>query len=148
VIEGVVRRFQLKGEINGVSFIDDYAHHPTEIERTLKAASEKYPSSRIHVLFQPHRYSRTQELEKEFLEAFHNCHELAIVPIYSAGEKPIPGVDSKILSDKIAKKGSYHCEYSENPLEQIQFWLKNSHENDIILTLGAGDLPKLYKELF
>jgi UDP-N-acetylmuramate--alanine ligase len=100
------------------------------------------------VLFQPHRYSRTQELEKEFLEAFHNCHELAIVPIYSAGEKPIPGVDSKILSDKIAKKGSYHCEYSENPLEQIQFWLKNSHENDIILTLGAGDLPKLYKELF
>lgn len=146
--DGVARRFQIKGEIKGVTFIDDYAHHPTEIERTLKAASEKYPHSKIHVLFQPHRYTRTLELESEFLEAFHSCHELAIVPIYSAGEKPIDGVDSKMLSQKISKKGDFNCEYVENPLEHIHFWLKNTNPNDIILTLGAGDLPKLYKELF
>ena len=146
--QGVQRRFQKRGELRGVTFIDDYAHHPTEISATLSAARERFPQSKIRVVFQPHRYSRTEDLFDQFSTCFRSCDAVAVTSIYAAGEKPITGVSSEILADSISRAGHPSARFSEKPMEAIENWLGESSPGDIILTLGAGDLPSVYRNLF
>lgn len=145
---GVQRRFHHRGNLKGVTFIDDYAHHPSEIKATLSAAGERFPKSRIRVVFQPHRYSRVEDLFDQFSTCFKNCSHVAITDIYSAGEAPIEGVHSKFLSESIAKEGVGDSRYISKPIDAVNTWLEESEEGDVIITLGAGDLPSVYKQLF
>jgi len=146
--QGVHRRFHWRGKIEKMDFIDDYAHHPTEIQATLKAAKERYPHGKIRVLFQPHRYSRVADLWDEFSRSFESIHEAALTPIYAAGESPLPNISTANLVLEIQKNSKVHAKSTENPLETIQKWLSEAQEGDVVLTLGAGDLPHVYQKLF
>jgi UDP-N-acetylmuramate--alanine ligase len=126
---GVDRRFQVKGRANGVSVIDDYGHHPTEIRATLGAARQ-CGFARIHVIFQPHRYSRTQLLMEEFATAFSDADSLVLLDIYPASEAPIPGVTSLVLGQRIAQNGPTLVCDSAQP-------------GDMVLILGAGNVSQL-----
>jgi UDP-N-acetylmuramate--alanine ligase len=146
--QGVQRRFQKRGEKNGVIFYDDYAHHPSEIRATLSAARERFPTTKIRVVFQPHRYTRVADLFDEFAECFKGCDSVAVTDVYAAGETPIPGVDGALLADNIRKTGKEEVVHVTSPLDGVSTWLAQSRPGDMILTLGAGDLPNVYKELF
>jgi len=146
--QGVQRRFQKRGLRDGVQFIDDYAHHPSEISATLAAARERYPKSKIRVIFQPHRYSRVEDLFDQFVSCFNSCDAVAITDIYSAGETPIPGIDSEGLVENLRRQGHRRAEHVQLPLQGVETWLSESVPGDVILTLGAGDLPNVYKQLF
>lgn len=145
---GVQRRFHRRGELRGVLFIDDYAHHPTEIRATLQTARELFPKSNLRVLFQPHRFSRTRDLFDEFSVCFHCSDEVTLLPIYAASEVPIPGIESALLADNINRQGVVRAAVANNALQAIQEILGRSKPGDVILTLGAGDLPGVYRELF
>lgn len=95
--KGTARRFELKGEVDGIAMIDDYAHHPAKIRATLQAARERYPERDIWAVWQPHTYSRTQALMDDFLVAFKDADHVLITDIYAAREQPIPGVDAAAL---------------------------------------------------
>lgn len=144
---GVQRRFQFRGEKSGIRFYDDYAHHPTEIRATLASARERFPSANIRVLFQPHRYSRVGSLWAEFSQCFTHCAEVAVTPIYAAGEKPLDGINSDRLAGAIQQNG-IPAGVTESPLETASKWLREGQSGDVVLTLGAGDLPKIYANLF
>ncbi len=146
--QGVRRRFHRRGEKDGVLFIDDYAHHPSELKATLSAARESYPDSKIGAIFQPHRYSRTQDQWDEFAHAFKAVDHLMLVDIYPAGEEPIPGIDSKRLAERIQKEQGPEVTYCSQPMEAIHSLLKDYQKGDVIFTLGAGDLPNIYSHLF
>lgn len=146
--QGVQRRFQKRGELKGVTLIDDYAHHPTEITATLSAARERFPQSKIRVVFQPHRYSRTEDLFDQFSSCFRFCDAVAVTDIYAAGEAAIPGVSASALVQNISQTGHPQVVEAGQPLAAIENWLRESEPGDIILTLGAGDLPSVYKSLF
>lgn len=134
--QGVDRRFHFKGEKKNIKIYDDYGHHPTEVSATLQAFREKYPKSRIVVMFQPHRYSRTQICWKEFTTCFHDCDELFLTDIYPAGESPIEGIQSQNLAQEMKHKNCYYFPKNENLVGNIKNKLKSG---DIFLTLGAGD---------
>lgn len=145
--EGVRRRFQVRGKLKGVTFIDDYAHHPTEIRATLAAARERFPDAQIHVVFQPHRFSRVQDLFDDFSRAFSQCDRVYITDIYAAGEAPIEGVHSSLLVEGIADQGK-DAFYVSSGLDAIPKCLESCGPSDVVLTLGAGDLPNVYNTLF
>ena len=145
---GVQRRFQSRGKIEDVLFIDDYAHHPSEIRATLAAARERFPAAKIRVVFQPHRYSRVEDLFDQFSTCFTHCDAVAITDIYAAGELPIEGVEASLLADNIRLHGIRETLHVKKPLEGIEAWLRQSGPGDVILTLGAGDLPNVYREIF
>ena len=140
---GVARRFQYRGEINGVSFIDDYAHLPTEVESALEAAKEG-EWNRVIAVFQPHRFTRTNDLAPAFSNCFQDADEIIITGIYSAGEKAIPGVTGKLVADAVAStttvKNVRYCEHREDLIILLQELLD---EGDLCLTLGAGDLTNI-----
>ncbi len=146
--QGVQRRFQRRGERNGVVFVDDYAHHPSEISATLAAARERFPQAKIRVVFQPHRYTRVEDLFDAFSTCFKDCDAVAVTDIYSAGETPIPGVQSQLLVENIRRHGLSSARHFPKPMEGIEAWLSESAPGDVIFTLGAGDLPNVYKQLF
>lgn len=145
--EGVRRRFQFRGTKNAVTFIDDYAHHPTEIRATLSAARERFPDSRIHVVFQPHRYSRVSDLFDEFSRAFTECDRVVVTDIYSAGEAPLEGVSGALLAESIGSRGC-SAAYRSTARLAVENCMDECQPNDVILTLGAGDLPNVYRTLF
>ena len=136
--QGVDRRFQRLGEKNGVEIYDDYGHHPTEVKAVLKAFKEKYPTSKIKVAFQPHRYSRTQSSWTDFLKAFDDCDELYILDIYAASEAPIEGITALKLSQEIKHP---HCEYI-GPVDNVLEKMLKSKPGEVFVTLGAGDIYK------
>jgi UDP-N-acetylmuramate--alanine ligase len=141
--EGVQRRLEIKGEKKGVTVVDDYGHHPTEIKTTLEAARECWPDRRVVAVFQPHRYSRTQALFDDFTRAFYQSDLLVVLPIYAAGEKEIKGVDGQALFEEIQRHGHKDVVYVES-LETAASHLKTIlAPNDILLTLGAGDVWKV-----
>lgn len=142
--QGVDRRFQFKGEKNNVRVYDDYGHHPTEVSAVLAAFKEKYPDRRLVVLFQPHRYSRTQSCWSEFLKCFSQSDALMITDIYAAGEQPIPGIDAQKLVNEISHKDKFYIPRSENQVAEI---LKKLKSGDVFVTLGAGDGWKLGLEV-
>ena len=136
---GVDRRFQLRGERDGVSVVDDYGHHPTEISATL-AAARTCDFRKVHVIFQPHRYSRTHLMEQEFAECFGDCDVLQVVDIYAASEEPIPGVNSVALVEKIQASGHPDASYADSVETAIARAIERTRPGDVILTLGAGSI--------
>jgi UDP-N-acetylmuramate--alanine ligase len=140
---GVHRRFQIKGEREGVTVVDDYGHHPAEIRATLSAAREVWPSRRIVVGFQPHRYSRTHALFQEFVSAFHDADLLFVFEVYPAGEEPIPGASGERLCEAIRDHGHKAVFFSGKAGEAAGRILPRLQPGDIFLTMGAGDVWKL-----
>lgn len=141
------RRFQFKGEVNGITVIDDYGHHPTEILATLEAARDSSGGRRKVVIFQPHRYSRTQELMDEFALAFNNADVLYVLDIYAASEEPIEGITAEVLTENIRKYGHKNATYigdvetaAENVVPMLQ-------EGDMVITLGAGSVTKISDDI-
>ncbi len=133
---GVDRRFQTMGCVRGVAVVDDYGHHPTEIAATLRAAEDcRY--RRIHVIFQPHRYTRTRDLMPEFARAFAGATTVEVLDIYAASEPPIPGIDAEAL---VAATGQAGVRYAPSLPEAAQRAAAAAEEGDLILTLGAGNV--------
>jgi len=140
---GVARRFQVKGERDGVTVVDDYGHHPAEVRATLSAAREVWPSRRIVVGFQPHRYSRTQALFREFIPAFNDADLLIVFDVYPAGEEPIPGASGERLCEAISEHGHKSAIYAGKAGDALQTVVPLLCAGDIFLTMGAGDVWKL-----
>lgn len=136
--KGTKRRFQIKKKIGGVVFVDDYAHHPTEIEAVIKAARYLHPK-RLLVIFQPHRFSRVKSLYREFSRCFSHADRLIVTDIYSASEKEVEGINSNFLIEEIKKNFSGRADYvpKERLISEIPLFLE---EGDIVLGLGAGDI--------
>jgi len=144
---GVQRRMQKKGEIDGITVVDDYGHHPTEIRATLSAITQAWPEKRLVVLFQPHRYTRTKGLFKEFQTCFHKADYLVMTDIYAASENPIEGVTSESLLAATVKHGQRHTRYIARVEEIAEELLPMLEEGDLVLTLGAGNIVKVGEEL-
>jgi UDP-N-acetylmuramate--alanine ligase len=138
---GVGRRFELRGEAAGVRVFDDYGHHPTEVAATLAAA--KGLGGRVLVVFQPHRYSRTQALREEFGRCFGDADQVWVMDVYAAGEPPIPGISGKTVVDAARGQGAKHVHYAPAAAEAVEAALREARAGDVILTLGAGDVSKL-----
>ena len=140
--KGVERRFEIKGEKDGIIFLDDYAHHPTEIEAVLETAREMW-KGRIVVLFQPHRYTRTKRLHRKFGKSFKKADAVVITKLYPAGESPIEGVNSELIYRAVKEEGYEDVYLIENRDEVISFLSKFLKSEDLFITLGAGDVWKL-----
>ncbi|MBO6794440.1 MAG: UDP-N-acetylmuramate--L-alanine ligase [Balneolaceae bacterium] len=139
--EGVYRRFQLKYN-NGIMVIDDYAHHPTEVKATLEAANSGWPDRRVIAVFQPHLYSRTQELYKEFGLSFFDAEVMVVTDVYPSREKPIEGVTGKMIADTASTYGHRNVVYVEDKNEVHERLKEIVEPGDIIITMGAGDIYK------
>ena len=142
-IDGVKRRLEIKGDTKGILVMDDYGHHPTEVKATLKAIRESRPGRRVVVIFQPHRYSRTQALFDAFTRAFYQSDILIVLPIYAASETPIKGVSSQTLCQGIKAHGHKEVHYVESVDQCLAMLVDTVKPNDLILTLGAGDVYRL-----
>jgi UDP-N-acetylmuramate--alanine ligase len=148
---GVRRRFDMVGEVDGVTVVDDYAHHPTEVRATL-AAARALDFKRVVVLFQPHRYSRTEALAGDFGDAFADADRVVFMDVYSAGEAPIPGVSGKTLVERLL--GGHpraQVAYLPHRGDVVTFLASRCQPGDLVLTMGAGDVtavgPELVREL-
>ncbi|SPE25468.1 UDP-N-acetylmuramate:L-alanine ligase [Candidatus Sulfotelmatomonas gaucii] len=145
---GVDRRFQQRGQARGVVVVDDYGHHPTEIRATLEAA-RAYSKGRLHVVFQPHRYSRTRDLLEEFGGAFKDADTVIVLPIYAASEEPIAGVTAERLAERIRnealgnKPAGPQVEFVPEFGDAVRSAAAAAREGDLILTLGAGSVSQL-----
>jgi UDP-N-acetylmuramate--alanine ligase len=157
---GIQRRFEFKGEAKGIKVFDDYGHHPTEIQAILKAAKEglfnngnqkseirNQKGKRLFVLFQPHRYTRTKDLLDEFSASFKDADSLVLLDIYSAGEKPIEGINSGILFEQIKKRGHGNAVYMSDREKAMRHIISHMCKGDMLLTLGAGDVWKVGEEI-
>jgi len=144
--EGVDRRFQKRGEAGGVTLIDDYGHHPTEIRATLETA-RACGYSRVLVLFQPHRYSRTSMLMDEFGTAFHQADGVFVVDIYAASEEPQPGVTSEALVARIREFGHRSVQYAGTLEQGMEAIAATAGPGDLVLTLGAGSVARAGDQL-
>jgi UDP-N-acetylmuramate--alanine ligase len=146
---GVDRRFQIKGNVAGITVVDDYGHHPTEILATLRAARDcGYP--RIHVIFQPHRYSRTRDLMPEFAAAFADADTVQVLDIYAASEEPIPGVTGEALAGEIERHeagrvsgASKRIAYAATVAQAVEQAVAGAQAGDVIMTLGAGSVSQI-----
>jgi UDP-N-acetylmuramate--alanine ligase len=143
---GVARRFEIKGKFNGVTLIDDYGHHPAEIRATLEAA-RGCGYKRLLVLFQPHRYSRTQHLWDDFRSSFNQADVVVITDIYAAGEAPIDGITGEKLSEAISAAGHKNVVYSSMLQGGIEFMLREARPGDAVMTIGAGSVGRVTEEL-
>jgi UDP-N-acetylmuramate--alanine ligase len=139
---GVDRRFQLRGRAAGVSVIDDYGHHPTEIKATL-AAARSCGFRKVHVIFQPHRYTRTRDLIEEFASAFQDADSLFVLDIYAASEKPIEGVSGESLARTIRENGGRDAQYVSSFPDAVNAAAASAQDGDMVLTLGAGSVSQL-----
>ncbi len=146
-VKGVQRRLEIKAEVDGITVIDDYGHHPTEIKSTLEALRNSWPSRRIVVVFQPHRFTRTQALFDEFTRAFYQCDILVVMPIYPASEAPIAGVSGQRLYEGIKEHGHKDVRYANDADAVIATLLDTVAQGDMVLTLGAGDVYKVGEDL-
>lgn len=138
--QGVQRRLEIKGSANGVTVVDDYGHHPTEIKTTLSALEQGWPGGRKWVVFQPHRYSRTQALYDDFVRSFYQADTLLVLPIYPAGEKPIAGVDSRELCAGIESHGHKDVRFVNSVDAAVELLAAELEPGDVLLTLGAGNV--------
>jgi UDP-N-acetylmuramate--alanine ligase len=141
------RRFQFKGEFNGITVVDDYGHHPTEVQATLAAAKYGSDLRRTVIVFQPHRYTRTKELMEDFARSFNNADILFVLDIYAASEQPIEGVTAEILTENIKQFGHKNAHYiggMEGAPEKVTAVLQ---PGDLVITLGAGTVTRLSEEI-
>jgi UDP-N-acetylmuramate--alanine ligase len=146
-IEGVQRRLHVKGTVRGITVVDDYGHHPTEIRLTLQAVRQCWIDRRIVVVFQPHRYSRTAALFDDFTRAFYEADSLVVLPIYSAGEVPIENVDGHSLCEGIRLRGHDDVVFHDGQDTALACLAKTLREGDILLTLGAGNVWQVGERL-
>ena len=130
-----------------ITVVDDYGHHPTEIKFTLQAAKESWPDRRIVVVFQPHRYSRTEALFDDFTRSFYQSDMLVVLPIYAASEKAIKGIDSQLLFEEIRAHGHKDVVFMPSFKAAVSHLKQTLTPGDILLTLGAGDVYKLGETL-
>ena len=147
IFKNANRRFQFKGEANNILVVDDYGHHPTEILATLSAAKNSSGGRRTVVVFQPHRYSRTQELMEEFALSFNNADVLYVLDIYAASEKPIEGVTAEILTENIKKFGHKNVTFIGDIDSAAEKVCAELHPGDLVITLGAGTVTRLSDEI-
>ena len=147
VFKNANRRFQFKGEANNILVVDDYGHHPTEILATLSAAKNSSGGRRTVVVFQPHRYTRTQELMEEFALAFNNADVLYVLDIYAASEKPIEGITAEILTENIKKFGHKNATFIGDIDSAAEKVCADLHPGDLVITLGAGTVTRLSDEI-
>ena len=149
--QGVERRFQIKGEATverdgqagTVLLVDDYAHHPTEVEATLTAAARGWADRRIVAVFQPHLYSRTQDLADEFARAFYDADVLVVTDVFPAREQPIPGVTGEMISDRARQFGHRDVHYVADKAELPTYLRGLAQPGDLVLTMGAGDVWRM-----
>jgi UDP-N-acetylmuramate--alanine ligase len=141
------RRFQFKGDVSGITVVDDYGHHPTEILATLSAAKNSAGGRRTVVVFQPHRYTRTQELMDEFALAFNNADVLYVLDIYAASEVPIEGITAELLTENIRKYGHKNASYIGDIATAADRVCADLREGDLVITLGAGNVTRLSEEI-
>jgi UDP-N-acetylmuramate--alanine ligase len=139
---GVGRRFEIRGTVNGVTVVDDYGHHPTEVKATL-AAAKSCCKGKLHVVFQPHRYTRTFHLMDEFARAFHQADRVIVLDIYAASEKPIEGVTSEALVDRMRQFGHRNAIYAGTSDAGVTMISQDLEPGDMVLTLGAGSVSQL-----
>ena len=143
---GVERRFQRIADIAGVTIVDDYAHHPTEIEATLEAARSAFPSRRIIAAFQPHLYSRTRDFHEDFARALADADMVFLCDIYPARDQPIEGVSSAMIAAPMRNDG--HAPIWEGPRSDAAAALADTVKaGDVVLTIGAGDITRTGPEL-
>jgi UDP-N-acetylenolpyruvoylglucosamine reductase len=140
--EGAQRRFQIRGKFKDTVFVDDYAHHPTEIRSTLEAARLCF-QGRLLGIFQPHRYSRTLYFKKEFAQVLSHFDHVVITDIYPSDEKAIPGVSGRLIYEQMIGQGWAHVDYVSNLKELKEYVIKNFSKYESILTLGAGNITQL-----
>lgn len=150
--EGVSRRFELIGEVNGCSIYDDYAHHPTEVRATLQAARQKFPSQRLWVVFQPHTFSRITALMKDFVTAFYDADYVIVTEVYAAREENGQNSDGKDLATLISGPASEYIPKMEDVVDKLVIDIPaQRNQETIVFTLGAGDIttlgPKLLRRL-
>jgi UDP-N-acetylmuramate--alanine ligase len=136
---GVDRRMQVRGEAGGITVMDDYGHHPTEVRATLAAARLR-PHGKIHVIFQPHRYTRTALLMDEFARSFHTADTVHLLDIYAASEKPIEGVSAAVLADRLRDFGHRAVHHAGTMERAVDAVLGSTQAGDLVLTLGAGNV--------
>ena len=146
-LEGVQRRLEIKGEVNGITVVDDYGHHPTEIKTTLQAIEECWPDNRKIIVFQPHRYTRTRALFDDFTRSFYQSDVLLVLPIYAAGEQKIEGLTSSKLCEGIKAHGHKEVLYAACSEDAIAYLKENLKPGDVLLTLGAGDVWKVGRDI-
>jgi UDP-N-acetylmuramate--alanine ligase len=144
---GIQRRFELRGEAKGVRVYDDYGHHPVEIRAVLKAARECFSDSRIVVIFQPHRFSRTRDLMDDFALSFGAADRLYLMDIYAASEAPLEGINSQALMRRIRDVGSVKADHIADRKELVKTVLSDLRPGDVLITLGAGDVYKTGEEI-
>ena len=142
---GVARRFEIVGECEGVLVIDDYAHHPTEIKATLAAA--RHLNRRIVTVFQPHRYTRVNRLLQDFASCFFDAHQLILTDIYSAGEKPIPGISGAVLAQAVYDAGYSNVTYIPDQRDVPSFLVHSVCRGDVVLVMGAGNIREVGVDL-
>src|SRR4030088_3275319 len=143
---GVQRRFTVRGEVNGITVVDDYGHHPAEIRATLAGARASFPHRRIVCAFQPHRYTRTRDLFGEFATAFNDADAVLLTDIYAAGEDPIAGVSGARLHDAVKACGHRDAAFVERP-DLARKLREKARQGALVLTLGAGDITHASEEL-
>jgi UDP-N-acetylmuramate--alanine ligase len=144
---GIHRRFELKGEARGVTVVDDYGHHPTEIAATLQTARLVWPHRRLVAVFQPHRYTRTQALWQEFGPALLPTDILLLTEVYGAGEAPLPGVSGRLIHERVQALGHRQAVFVPSEADLTAHLLRLVQDGDILLTLGAGDVWKVGEQV-
>lgn len=145
--QGTARRFEYVGERNGAILIDDYAHHPAEIKATLKAAREKYPEKNIWTIFHPHTFTRTKALLHDFAQSFDDANNVIVIDIYGSAREKQGGVSSQELVNLINKYDHGKAEYVPTIDEAIAFLRDKAGENDVVISMGAGDVWRVTKSL-
>jgi len=144
---GVQRRFTMVGEVDGALLVDDYAHHPVEIEATLQAATSAFPERRIVAVFQPHRFTRVRDLWSDFCMAFNQADEVVVCPVYAAGEQPLEGIDQHTLCAELRDRG-HRGSHAVESLDEAVAWLHaNVRGNDLVVSLGAGNVNTVVRRL-
>ena len=150
--QGISRRFHMRGEIIinkfNLTLIDDYAHHPTEIRSTFEAIRSGWPARRLVVIYQPHRFTRMRDLFEDFSEILSQTDRLIVFDVYPAGEEPIPGSDGRSLCRAIRLRGKVDPIFLENKETVFEVLPDVVKENDLLLTLGAGDIGSLSARLY
>ncbi len=144
---GVYRRFEIRGMFDSIMLVDDYAHHPTEIRATLQAAKSGWPNRRIVAVFQPHLYTRTQQFYQQFAAAFLDADVLIVLDVYPAREQPIPGVNGQLISDAARTLGHKQAYFLADRETLPQFLMPKLRKNDMVITIGAGDVWKVNRLL-